>query len=61
MDWIIYYYINDEKAVPEVTISKKKLERMIATKDVIPGSLKWYKVSAQNYTLYDKDGVVTGK
>ena len=60
-DGIIYYYINDEKAVPEVTISKKKLERMIATKDVIPGSLKWYKVSGQNYTLYDKDGVVTGK
>lgn len=56
----VFYYENGVITIPRVSITEEELEDMVATKDVIPGKLQWYKVVDQDYVLYDEDGVVTG-
>lgn len=57
---VYYYYMNDEKTDPIVSLSEEEIQKRILAKDLIPGNQEWYKVNAQNYTLYDENGVVTG-
>ena len=56
----ILYYENNSLTLPKISITQEELDDMIATGDLIPGKLQWYKVSGENYDLYDEDGIVTG-